>query len=136
MTGNEITTAESESNNTVVALPPATDLRAKAALFNSMNNAESLNDHEGDLEIIGLTQRDGVQRNAVTGVVESCTDTTFFGADGKGYFTKSEGIARSARNLLSAFGMPGEWPDGKLTIRVVTVKLDGKRTLKNIEVVA
>lgn len=132
---NEIATVETNDDNTIMALPTVDDMRSKAALFNSMNAAGSLNEHKGELVIIGISQRPGVQKNMVTGALEDCTDTTFFGADGKGYFTKSAGIARAARNIISAFGMPDSWPDGRLTIKVVETRLDAKRTLKNIEVV-
>jgi hypothetical protein len=135
MTNNELVNNEMTEENTIMALPTVDDMKSKAALFNSMNSAGSLADHEGELEIIGITQRPGVQKNMVTGVLEDCTDTTFFGADGKGYFTKSAGIARAARYIISAFGTPDQWPDGKLTVKVVETKLDSKRKMKNLEVV-
>lgn len=132
---SEIVPMDKEENNVVTALPLVSDMKSKAALFNSMNSALSLNDHDGDLTIIGISQRPGTQKNMMTGVLEDCTDTILFGADGKGYFTKSEGIARAARNILASFGMPDKWPEGKITVKVIETKLDNKRTLKNLEVV-
>ena len=100
--------------------------------FNALNNAVSLDDM-GDtpISIVGIVQRPGIRVDRNTGDVVDCSDTTFIGDDGKGYFSKSGGIARSAQNLVATFGT--KWPV-PIVIKVVKTVLPNKNTLKSIEV--
>lgn len=131
---NENTAIETTRGTTCSALAFDTQSRmGKVKLFNALNSAESLNDsHIDRLTLQGIIVQSGTRVNAATGEVESAKFTTFITEDGA-YFSQSDGIARSAENLVAAFGE--DFADEPLTIEFGAKQLQGGRSLKYFSVV-
>ena len=129
-------TAIAETNRELTHSALAFDTTArdgKVKLFNALNSADSLNDsHVTQLTIEGILVQSGSRVDAATGEVSPCEFTTFITADGA-YFSQSDGIARSAKNLIAAFG--DTFADEPITIQFVTKQLQGGRTLKQFVLV-
>lgn len=108
----------------------------KIEQFNAMNSASSLNDIAPGsvVEIKGLKVTGGLRKNRTTGIMEPCKNTYLLGADGKGYFSQSAGIAKSACFILMSFGGPENW-GGTLKVRVDAQDLKNGNTLKSLVLV-
>lgn len=134
-TANETTAIETTAIETICsALAFDTQSRmGKVKLFNALNSAESLNDsHIKRLTPQGVIVQSGTRVDAMTGEVSPAKFTTFITEDGA-YFTQSDGIARSAENLVAAFGE--DFADEPITIEFGTKQLQGGRSLKFFSVV-
>lgn len=137
---NEIIAATPEVN-AIEAIQPkimvgfdTSTYEGTARLFNSMNSAVSLSDENpGKLAINGLVVRPAKQTDPVTGEVRDTLETILITVDGTAYFSRSDGIAKSAVAFMAAFGKLG-FPSEGATIVFKTVKLSGGRTYKNFEV--
>lgn len=116
-----------EVTNSAIAFD--TDTRAgKIKLFNALNSAESLSDsHVDRLTLQGLIVQSGNRLDQVTGEITPAKFTTFITESGA-YFSQSDGIARSAENLIAAFG--DDFASEPLTIEFGTKQLQGGRTMK------
>jgi hypothetical protein len=102
----------------------------RKAVFNAVNNAQSLDDmKDKPIKITGVAQVHSVRIDRNTGEEVPCIGTTLVGADGTGYYSQSAGIARSAYNLVAAFG--ANWPE-PLTVHVKATTLASKNTLKTL----
>ena len=109
--------------------PPASTSKDRAAQFNALNSANSLNDFDGKtMTIIGFVTMPGTRaiRDAITGndtgQYAPTDDTILLDDKGQGWFSQSHGIAKSVHMILAAYGQPDTWPDGKLTVRVASTK--------------
>lgn len=110
------------------------DAQTRKMVANAANNATSLSEIEGAVfEAIGVMAKPGVRRSRDKNVPDApCTDCIILCADGKAYFTKSEGIRKALDNLV---GM-GIFDDGEpVKMRVVTSQLKNGNTLKTLELV-
>ena len=133
-TGRETTAIETTRETTCSALAfDAQSRMGKVKLFNALNSAESLNDsHIDRLTLQGVIVQSGSRVDAMSGDVSPVKFTTFITEDGA-YFSQSEGIARSAENLVAAFGE--DFADEPITIEFGTKQLQGGRSLKYFSVV-
>lgn len=131
---NEATSIETVRETTCSALAFDTMSRAgKVKLFNALNSAESLTDsHIERLTLQGIIVQSGTRIDAATGEVEPAKFTTFITEDGA-YFSQSDGIARSAENLVAAFGE--DFADEPITVEFGMKPLPGGRSLKYFSVV-
>lgn len=131
---NETTAIESARETACSALAFDTMSRAgKVKLFNALNSADSLTDSGIDsLTLQGVIVQSGTRIDVATGEVEPAKFTTFITEDGA-YFSQSEGIARSAENLVAAFGK--DFTDEPITIKFGTKQLQGGRSMKYFSVV-
>lgn len=131
---NETTAIESARGTVCSALAFDTESRTgKVKLFNALNSAESLTDSCIDrLTLQGIIVQSGTRIDAATGEVQPAKFTTFITEDAA-YFSQSDGIARSAENLVAAFGE--DFADEPLTIEFSTKQLQGGRSLKYFSVV-
>lgn len=131
---NETTSIETVRETTCSALAFDTMSRAgKVKLFNALNSAESLTDsHIDRLTLQGIIVQSGTRIDAATGEVEPAKFTTFITEDGA-YFSQSDGIARSAENLVAAFGE--DFADEPITVEFGMKPLQGGRSLKYFSVV-
>lgn len=131
-TGEIVEQVEPTTNHDVRinTIHPKTFEERKTA-FNALNNAVSLDDMgEKKFKITGIIQRPGVRMGGDRrDVPQSCSDTTFVGEHGEGYFSKSDGIAKSAQLLVMTFGE--SWPE-PLTVHVQKTVLPNKNTLKTL----
>jgi hypothetical protein len=131
---NETASIETVRETTCSALAFDTMSRAgKVKLFNALNSAESLTDsHIDRLTLEGIIVQSGTRIDAATGEVEPAKFTTFITKDGA-YFSQSDGIARSAENLVAAFGE--DFADEPITVEFGMKPLQGGRSLKYFSVV-
>ncbi len=110
------------------------DAQTRKIVANAANNAVSLSTI-GDtvFEAIGVMAKPGVRRSRDKNVPDApCTDCIILCADGKAYFTKSEGIRKALDNLV---GM-GVFDDVEpVKMRVVESQLANGNTLKTLELV-
>ena len=110
------------------------DAQTRKIVANAANNAVSLSTI-GDtvFEAIGGMAKPGVRRSRDKNVPDApCTDCIILCADGKAYFTKSEGIRKALDNLV---GM-GVFDDVEpVKMRVVESQLANGNTLKTLELV-
>lgn len=131
---NDTATIETTREITCSALAFDTQSRmGKVKLFNALNSAESLSDSKIDrLTLQGIIVQPGTRVDTATGEVEPAKFTTFITEDGA-YFSQSDGIARSAENLVAAFGE--DFADEPITIEFCAKPLQGGRSLKYFSVV-
>lgn len=113
----EETTAIATTNEQAIAVNPveaatpfintldASTVEGKLTTANALNSAVSLNDYvETPLQIVDLIQTAGIRKARDKNQIDTpCTNTYLIGADGQAYFSQSEGVARSARNILAIF---------------------------------
>lgn len=131
-TGTNAIEAARETIYSVLAFDTQTR-EGKIKLFNALNSAESLNDsHIDQLTLQGIIVQSGTRVDTLTGEVSPAKFTTFITEDGA-YFSQSDGIARSAENLVAAFGE--DFVAEPITIEFGTKHLQGARSLKFFSVV-
>lgn len=104
----------------------------KKRVFNAMNSADSLDQHLKDNKITSLIIEGVILEHRtfldkVSG--EVCEeDNAYILTEDDAFFTKSQGLVRSAKNLIYACG--GVFPHEDVIIEIYEVVLDKKRTLK------
>lgn len=93
---------------------------------NALNDAKALNDM-GDAHFLlaGVITAEGVRSR--TG--EICVNTYLIAADGNCYFTQSDGIRRSAEQIVALFN--GDFGDG-IEVAVSAKELPNGNTLKTL----
>lgn len=129
-TTNEMSVYQPSQYSTV----EAHDAQTRKIVANAANNAESLSTIGNTVfEAIGVMAKPGVRRSRDKNVPDApCTDCIILCADGKAYFTKSEGIRKALDNLV---GMK-IFEDGEpVKMRVVESQLANGNTLKTLELV-
>lgn len=110
------------------------DKETKKTVVNAMNAAESLANHEGEvLSIIGVMCKPGIRRaRDKNGVDAPCTDTILVGADGRAYFSQSEGV----RNACDNFNAAGLFEDGEpVDMKLTSTVLPSGNTRKTLVLV-
>lgn len=112
----------------------AHDAQTRKIVANAANNAVSLSTIGNTVfEAIGVMTKPGVRRSRDKNVPDApCTDCIILCADGKAYFTKSEGIRKSLDNLVGMRVFEGGEP---VKMRVVESQLPSGNTLKTLELV-
>lgn len=103
----------------------------RKTVLNAMNNALSLAEHDGPIEVVGVMCKPGTNRRQEpdgTVTVTPCTDSILVCSDGTAYFTKSEGI----RRCLDAFQALGLFEDGEAVPMRVESRTVGSRTIKSL----
>lgn len=128
---NEITNTETNETVSMIAFDMTT-VDGQKTLFNALNSAESLNSAGVDtLTFDGILIRPSVRTDAITGESVPCKAVTFI-ANGKAYYSTSNGIVSSAENLVAALG--GVFPAGEsITVNFKTRDLGRGRTMKYFE---
>lgn len=105
------------------------DIDSRKKLFNALNNAESLNANDSwpimvsDIVIVPGTR-------AVSG--DACENVYLICEDGKAYFSQSNGIAKSAKELAAIFEF-----DSKMAIPLRVTTMQNSRngnTIKSLEI--
>ena len=130
-TGEIIEDTTTVNRDLMNTLHPRTMEERKAA-YNAVNNALSLDDiGDTKIKITAIVQVNGVRVDRKTTEEVPCINTTLVAVDGKGYFSQSSGIARSAYNLILMFG--AKWPE-PLEVHVKKTTLANKNTLKTLVV--
>ena len=133
----EITTANNSTelyNASHYSSIDASDSATKKTVVNAMNAADSLSKHEGEtLNIIGVMCKPGVRRARDKQSVDTpCTDTILVGADGKAYFSQSEGVRNACDNFMAA----GLFDDGEaIPMQLVSSVLPNGNTRKTLVLV-
>ena len=128
--GNDMSIYQASQYSTV----EVHDAQTRKMVANAANNATSLSEIGGtEFEAIGVMTKPGVRRSRDKNVPDApCTDCIILCANGKAYFTKSEGIRKALDNLV---GM-GVFEDGEpVKMRVITSQLQNGNTLKTLELV-
>ncbi len=113
---------------------PARLANNRVSVYNMINNAESLDKADvKEIHIIGFTQKPDM-RNDPTGKnpPAPCTGSTILTAEGNGYFTQSEGIAKSLQTLVWVFGSCDSWPENGYAFTVKATKLPKGTTMKSL----
>lgn len=131
----EITTIENNTMAPNITAKPVMALafdtttgEGKKRLFNALNTAESLNAADvKQLTLSGIIVQPTERVDQATAEVVMCEGTTFITEQGA-YFSQSDGIARCAKNLITAYG--SDFADEPITIEFTERKLGGGRTLK------
>ena len=133
----ELATNQNTEGTTVLGTLDASKFEDRVAVFNAVSDADSLAELEDEtFEAKAIVQRPSERVNPVTGEILPCTDTVFVTPDGHALFTKSDGIARSIKNLAPIVGPASNWPDGVLTFEVTTRDLGKGKTIKSVRIVA
>lgn len=102
--------------------------RDKIVLAKALNAAQSLREcGDAPFEIIALIQQPGVRSQSGT----ECINTYLVKRDGTAYFSQSDGIKRSAQEIMGIF-TPDEIAEG-IMVFVRSIPLDGGRNLKVLD---
>ena len=115
----------------------------KARVFNATSGAVSLSataERDGIvLDVVDIFQTVGVRKSRNVMLPDSpCVNTYLLTADGTTYMSQSDGIARSAFDLVSPSMFPDcgkSLPDGCLHLAVQAKKLDNGNTVKSLVIV-
>lgn len=103
----------------IQTLKEAKSLPEKKALFNALQNAESIRDHLGEKIVVrDIISYPAEVANRDTGVVEVQPRTIFIAKDGKSYGSVSPVLYDAVVKLLKVFGNADTWRN-ELAIRVV-----------------
>lgn len=106
----------------------------KLNVLNAKNNAKSLKDiGDKEIVIVGAFTCAGVRKGRNGQPDTPCTSTYLLERSGIAFFSQSDGIARSARDIYEMFP-DFNAPDGGLKIKVATTKLDNGNTIKSLVV--
>ena len=104
--------------------------RDKIVLAKALNAANPLRDKGNDVfEIVAIIQQQGIRAQSGT----DCINTYLVQRDGTAYFSQSDGIKRSAQEIMGIF-TPAEIAEG-IKVFVAEKKLDNGRTLKVLDFV-
>lgn len=124
--------ATTENTNAPLAISTFAADAKKATIFNALNDAYSLADEAPDTIVLqGIIMKDGIRRARTQNDVDTpCVDTYLVADDGTAYFTQSDGIARSARDMLALYGNDV----AGLVVRVVEKQLANGNTVKNLRI--
>lgn len=102
--------------------------RDKIILAKALNAAKSLREcGEEPFEIIALIQQKGLRAQSGT----ECVNTYLVKRDGTAFFSQSDGIKRSAQEIMGIF-TPDEIAEG-IMVFVRSIPLDGGRNLKVLD---
>lgn len=115
----------------------------KARVFNATSGAVSLSataERDGlVLDVVDIFQTVGVRKSRNVMLPDTpCVNTYLLTADGNTYMSQSDGIARSARDLVSPAMFPDcgkSLPDGCLHLAVNVKPLDNGNTVKSLVIV-
>ena len=116
----------------------------KARVFNATSGAVSLSAATAErdglvLDVVDIFQTVGVRKSRNVMLPNSpCVNTYLLTADGDTYMSQSDGIARSAYDLVSQAMFPDcgkSLPDGCLHLSVQAKKLDNGNTIKSLVIV-
>lgn len=119
---NELSTTSSKN---YISTFTAEDREGKIKLANALNNADSLV-NVSNFTLVDVIMTPG--KRSRTG--ESCTNTYLISSDGNVYMTQSEGVCRSAQQLISLFGC--DFGDG-IDVEVIERSLSNGNTLKSLK---
>lgn len=124
---NELATTNN-SNVGFVSSMKVESKRDKIILAKALNAAKSLREcGEEPFEIIALIQQKGIRAQSGT----ECVNTYLVKRDGTAFFSQSDGIKRSAQEIMGIF-TPDEIAEG-LMVFVRSIPLDGGRNLKVLD---
>lgn len=109
-------------------------IEGKKAAINALNNAHSLNDYPNEtFNLRDVMMINGIRKGRGNAEDTECINTYFIDDKGEAYFTQSDGIARSMRNILMLLPELGkDTNEGYLPIKIVEEKLQNGNTIKNI----
>ena len=119
---NELSTT---SSNNYISTFTAEDRAGKIKLANALNNSDSLV-NVSKFTLVDVIMTPG--KRSRTG--EPCTNTYLISSDGNVYMTQSEGVCRSAQQLISLFGC--DFGDG-IDVEVIERSLSNGNTLKSLK---
>lgn len=106
-------------------------IEGKVALLNAKNNAKSLNNIGGkELTIVGAFTCAGVRKGRNGQPDVPCTSVYLLEKSGIAFFSQSDGIARSVRDIYEMFP-DFNAPDG-IVVNVESTKLDNGNTIKSL----
>lgn len=108
----------------------------KLATLKTLNSADSLNGHEGEiLDIVDCVTKPGIRKSRDPRLPNTpCTDTYLVLLDGTVLMTQSEGVANSVREIAAMFPDFGKatLPDGCIHAAFVAKDLPNGNTIKNL----
>lgn len=110
-------------------------LQNKIRIYNAINNAASLADMTGEvMQIVDIIVEPGKRSARGNNPEQPCRNTYLITADGNAYFSQSDGIARTAMELVKTFGNDLNKPEG-LPVVVKEQSLKSGNKLKVLEIV-
>lgn len=126
---NELSTTTNGNIGFVSSMKVETK-RDKIILAKALNAAKSLREcGDEPFEIIALIQQKGIRAQSGT----ECVNTYLVKRDGTAFFSQSDGIKRSAQEIMGIF-TPDEIAEG-IMVFVRSIPLDGSRNLKVLDFV-
>lgn len=108
----------------------------KLATLKTLNSADSLNGHEGEiLDIVDCVTKPGIRKSRDPRLPNTpCTNTYLVLLDGTVLMTQSEGVANSVREIAAMFPDFGKdsLPDGCIHAAFAAKNLPNGNTIKNL----
>jgi hypothetical protein len=108
----------------------------KIKAINALNNADSLKDNKKPVKMVDCLQIPGIRKGRSDNQGDSpCINSYIFDADGKVYFTQSEGIARSLKMIAAITPNLGkDAAHDYLVVKVVSKETANGNTIKSLVV--
>lgn len=110
----------------------------RIAVVNAYNNSEALNDHMGEvLHVVDMFATPGKRASRVAGQPDTeCQNTYIITAEGKSYYSQSEGVARSANLIAHLFpDMGRSMQEGYIKVVCNESVMSNGNTIKNLAIV-
>lgn len=108
----------------------------KLGTLAAINNAESLNGHEGEvLEVVDCITMPGIRKSRDPRLPDTpCTNTYLVLRNGKVLMSQSTGVERSVRTIAAMFPDFGKntLPDGFIPLAFIAKDLANGNTIKNL----
>lgn len=115
-----------EIPNGYICTVDTSDVKGKTTLLNALSDAESLADlGDKKFTLVDVVTMPGVR----TRTGEVCTNVYLISSDNHIYMSQSDGIKRSAQQVVGLFG--GDFGEG-IEVGVVTKQLKSGNTLKTL----
>lgn len=135
---NEMTRSAAAIKKTTLFM---NNMQNKVRIVNALNSSTSLNDEPPTkvFECVGIIIENGVRKGRSGNEDSPCENTYILCADGKSYFSQSDGIARSIKPIAELFFSedgsvdPG-FENGFIPLVVRENKLTNGNTIKVIEI--
>lgn len=109
-------------------------MQDRITVYNALNNAMSLAQaDDAVLSIVNIIIMPGVRKGRNGQPDTECVNTYLIDTDDNAWFTQSDGIARSAKSLITMFFSAGlVSKENPLAIKVMEQKLQNGNTIKSL----
>lgn len=127
-------TAIAAQNSSMISTINTGTMQDRITVYNALNNAQSLaTADDAVLSIANIILMPGTRKGRNGQPDTECINTYLIDTEDNAWFTQSDGIARSAKSLITMFFSVGlVSKDNPLAVKVMEQKLQNGNTIKSL----